>query len=212
MDQSLRRRVRAGDHAAFAELFDGEAGAIYRYALRVSADRTTAEEVVSQTFLEAWRLRRRVRPDGDALRPWLFGIAVNVLRNALRAERRRARAYARLPLPAPARDVAEQAAELAREQEELGAAQRALAALRPREREVVALCIWSQLSYADAAHALGVPVGTVRSRLSRARARLQCLAREELQAASARVEPPQESGQSCGVHTHVGRPLQERES
>ncbi|GAA1596808.1 hypothetical protein GCM10009678_93360 [Actinomadura kijaniata] len=61
---------------------------VYRYAVRVTGDWATAEDIVSLTFLEAWRLRARIRPEGESLRPWLLGIATNVLRNAARSARR----------------------------------------------------------------------------------------------------------------------------
>lgn len=167
MEDSFRARVRAGDADAFGALFDEHARAIYRYACRMTGDPATAEDVVGQTFLEAWRLRRSVRAEGDSLEPWLYGIAINVLRNAKRSARRYRGAPSRMPDPEPAPDHAEQFALLAQEREELRAARAALLALKPAEREVVALCVWSGLSYAQAAEALGVPVGTVRSRLSR---------------------------------------------
>lgn len=108
MELSLRDRIRAGDPAAFAELFGAHARAVYGHAARLSADRGTAEDVVSLTFLEAWRLREKLRPeaeappdadasDADGLRPWLYGIATNVLRNTRRAARRHSAALARLP-------------------------------------------------------------------------------------------------------------------
>jgi RNA polymerase sigma-70 factor (ECF subfamily) len=75
----------------------------------------------------------------------------------------------------------------------------------------VALCIWSGLSYVEAAEALGVPVGTVRSRLSRARTRLQELAREELRALRGSVELQVAGGQVQGVSTPLARPSEEEE-
>ncbi|MEU2631255.1 sigma-70 region 4 domain-containing protein, partial [Kitasatospora sp. NPDC007106] len=80
----------------------------------------------------------------------------------------------------------------------LAATRRALAGLRRGEREVFALCVWSGLDYAAAAEALGVPVGTVRSRLSRARTRLRGLAEEELAAVRRGAEPSGRSGQVRG--------------
>ncbi|NGO07050.1 RNA polymerase sigma factor [Streptomyces sp. HC44] len=91
MELSLRARIRAGDPQAFAELFGAHARAVYSHAARLTGDRGIAEDVVSLTFLEAWRLREKLRPDapepeeGDGLRPWLYGIATNVLRNTRRA-------------------------------------------------------------------------------------------------------------------------------
>jgi RNA polymerase sigma-70 factor, ECF subfamily len=78
VDANLRARVRASDPDAFAALFDDHAQAAYRYAAGLSGNWSAAEEVVSLTFLEAWRLRRTIRPEGGSLRPWLLGIAVTV--------------------------------------------------------------------------------------------------------------------------------------
>ncbi|MEU9387176.1 sigma factor, partial [Streptomyces sp. NPDC048279] len=84
MDYSLHTRIRAGDSEAFRELFRDHARLVHRHAVRVTGDWSVAEEIVSLTFLEAWRLRTRLRDEGDGPRPWLMGIAVNVLRNTTR--------------------------------------------------------------------------------------------------------------------------------
>ena len=211
MEDSFRARVRAGDADAFGVLFDDHARVIHRYAYRVTGDSTAAEDVVAQTFLEAWRLRRKVRAEGGSLEPWLYGIANNVLRNARRSTRRYRTALGRIPEPQPAPDHADELMRRAGEQEELAAARAALRALRPAEREVVALCVWSGLSYADAAEALDVPVGTIRSRLSRAKARLQSLARSELVAIRGTTELQAVSGQGEGVRSTVPGPAKETE-
>ena len=210
MEDSFRARVREGDADAFGILFDDYARAIYRYSYRATGDATGAEDVVAQTFLEAWRLRKRVRPEGGSLGPWLYGIATNVLRNARRSERRYRAALSRIPDPEPTPDHADDLAQRAREQEELAAAQAALRALRPAEREVVALCVWEGLSYVQAAEAIGVPVGTIRSRLSRAKSRLQGLARNELLAGSA-TELPAVSGQGGSDSNRAAGSGNERE-
>ncbi|RSO02701.1 hypothetical protein DMH26_13170 [Streptomyces sp. WAC 05379] len=187
VDLSPRARIRAGDPEAFAELFVAHAQALYGHASRLTADRAAAEDVVSLTFLEAWRLRERLRPDdqdGDGLRPWLYGIATNVLRNTRRAARRHGAALARLPdrradagtVP----DFADEVVGRMADAERLAAARAALERLRRPEREVFALCVWSGLSYAAAAEALGVTPASVRSRLARARQKLRRLAEEEL--------------------------------
>jgi hypothetical protein len=77
MEPSLRCRVRDGDPAAFGVLFDEHSRVVYSLAFRLTGSWQEAEEVVSLTFLEAWRLRARVEPDGESLRPWLIGVAVN---------------------------------------------------------------------------------------------------------------------------------------
>jgi len=103
MELSQRARVRAGDKDAFGELFAEHARAVYNHAFRLTGDWSTAEEVVSLAFLEAWRLRGPVRPEGDSLLPWLLGIAVNVARNVARSARRHRAAMSRLPPSSPAK-------------------------------------------------------------------------------------------------------------
>ncbi|MFF5299213.1 RNA polymerase sigma factor [Streptomyces sp. NPDC013161] len=168
----LRKRIRAGDHDAFGELFDAYARSVYNHAFRLTGDWAQAEDIVSLTFLDAWRLRGKVDEEGGSLRPWLLGIATNVTRNTRRAARRHAAAVSRLPRDEVERDFADEVAARLDDTAELALVRAALATLRRAEREVLALCVWSGLDYQAAAEALGVPVGTVRSRLSRARAKL----------------------------------------
>ncbi|WP_416973489.1 RNA polymerase sigma factor [Streptomyces sp. 4F14] len=172
MDTNLRRRIRAGDHDAFGDLFDACARSVYNHAFRLTGDWAGAEDIVSLTFLEAWRLRESLDAEGGSLRPWLLGIATNVTRNTRRAVRRHAAALSRLPRGEPVRDFADEIAGRIDDAAQLALVQEALRRLRRPEREVLALCVWSGLDYATAAEALGVPVGTVRSRLSRARKKL----------------------------------------
>ncbi|MGC4759231.1 RNA polymerase sigma factor [Micromonospora sp. 050-3] len=176
MESSLRARVRAGDPGAFAELFDTYARSVYNHAFRLTADWATAEDVMAATYLQAWRSRQRVTEEGGSLRPWLLGIATNEARNHTRSNRRYRRVAAALlasdfTLP----DHADEVAGRLDDSRRIAAAIDALARLRRPEREVLTLCLWEGLDYESAAEALGVPVGTVRSRLSRARARLRTL-------------------------------------
>ncbi|MFJ8044952.1 RNA polymerase sigma factor [Kitasatospora sp. NPDC096147] len=204
MELSLRARLRAGDQGAFGRLFDENAQGVYGYAVRTLGDWAAAEDVVSLTFLEAWRLRGKLDVDGGPVRPWLFGIATNVLRNTTRAGRRHRTAMARLPERGVVPDFADELVARLDDGARLAAAKRALERLRRREREVFQLCVLAGLDYASAAEALGVPVGTVRSRLSRARARLRELAAAELtepqrgagQVGSDRVEAVRSEGKS----------------
>ena len=172
VDTNLRHRIRAGDHDAFGELFDAYARSVYNHAFRLTGNWAQAEDIVSLTFLDAWRLRGTVDEEGGSLRPWLLGIATNVTRNTRRAARRHAAAVSRLPPAEAERDFADEVAARLDDAAELALVQTALTTLRRAEREVLALCVWSGLDYRAAAEALGVPVGTVRSRLSRARAKL----------------------------------------
>ncbi|MCX4545954.1 RNA polymerase sigma factor [Streptomyces sp. NBC_01565] len=202
MDYSLHARIRAGDPEAFRELFRDHAQLVHRHAVRATGDWALAEDVVSLTYLEAWRLREKLRDEGESPRPWLMGIAVNVLRNTTRAARRHQRALGRLPVRDTVPDFADELVARLADAEQLAAAQRALRALRRGEREVFTLCVWSGLGYAEAAAALGVPVGTVRSRLSRARKRLRGLAEKELARTG---EPLPGSGQVQGGRTTAAR-------
>ncbi|MET9993076.1 RNA polymerase sigma factor [Streptomyces mutabilis] len=198
MDTNLRKRVRAGDHDAFGDLFDAYARSVYNHAFRLTGDWAGAEDVVSLTFLDAWRLRERVDEEGGSLRPWLLGIATNVTRNTRRAARRHAAAVARLPRDGSVRDFADEVAGRVDDTAQLALVRTALARLRRAEREVLALCVWSGLDYRAAADALGVPVGTVRSRLSRARTKL-----------AKYTEPPEERGQLRGDRGPAVRPITE---
>ncbi|MER8236949.1 sigma-70 family RNA polymerase sigma factor [Streptomyces sp. NPDC094049] len=178
----MRDRFRAGDPSALGEAYDEHARVLYHYAHRVCGDRAAAEDVVSATFLEAWRCRGKVHADGGSLRPWLLGIATNVMRGAAREARRRDAALARLPERGVLPDFADDVLARMTDGEQVRAARAALGKLRRREREVFTLVVWAGLDYAAAGEALGVPVGTVRSRLSRARERLRKLAEAELRA------------------------------
>jgi RNA polymerase sigma factor (sigma-70 family) len=171
-DADLWGRSRAGDRDAFGALFERYATLIYNYCFRRVGSWSTAEDLLSVVFLEAWRRREKELPP-DKVLPWLYGIATNVVRNQRRSERRFAAALKRMPTVEPTPDFAERAAERLDDERQMQQALSLLGKLHPRERDVFALCSWMELSYEDAAAALGVRVGTVRSRLSRARTHLQ---------------------------------------
>ncbi len=135
-----------------------------------------AEDLTSAVFLEAWRRRGEVRFSGDSVLPWLLGVANNATRNAQRTLRRHSALLAKLPPPGEEGDIAADAAERVDSERLARHLLCAMAGLRRTEREVLALCDWAGLSYSEAAVALGVPEGTVRSRLSRARQHLRDLA------------------------------------
>lgn len=160
---------RAAFDAVYAEHVDG----IFTLAHRLTGNWATAEDVTSETFLVVWRSRALVADDDRPLKPWLWGIATHQAMNARRSRRRVAAFLARRQRGDVVPDFADEAVERLDDAEVLAQAARAIAALRRPEAEVLALCVWSGLTYAEAADALGVPVGTVRSRLSRARARLR---------------------------------------
>lgn len=187
-ENDVRRRVREGDREAFAQLYEEYARAVYNHGLRLTGDWSTAEEIMSETFLAAWRTRARVQEDGGSLLPWLLGIATHKADNARRSVRRRQLFLARQPRPSEVADFAPEMAGRIDDARRLRAVQAALGRLRRQEREVLALCVWSGLDYQQTAEALGIAVGTVRSRLSRARRKLARLADENLEPRSARGE------------------------
>lgn len=171
-DASLWAEARAGDPDAVALLFRRHSKAIYNYLFRSTANWATAEDLLSTVFLEAWRRRDKELAEGAVL-PWLYGIATNVLRNSRRSERRFRSALRRLPQSGPEPDFSQLAEERVDDERRMRQALSLLHQLPRREQEVFVLCAWMELSYDDAALALELPIGTVRSRLSRARARLR---------------------------------------
>ncbi|SED81496.1 RNA polymerase sigma factor [Streptomyces sp. TLI_105] len=202
----MRDRFRAGDPTALGEAYDEHARVLYHYAYRVCGDRAAAEDVVSAAFLEAWRCRGKVHADGGSLRPWLLGIATNIMRGAAREARRRDAALARIPERGVLPDFADDVLARMTDGEQIRAARAALGRLRRREREVFTLVVWAGLDYAAAGEALGIPVGTVRSRLSRARERLRKLAEAELRAARRRERSAAAAVRSAGRPAPGGAP------
>ncbi|MDX3641607.1 RNA polymerase sigma factor [Streptomyces sp. MB09-02B] len=174
-DASVIARSR-DEPEAFAALFDRHADAVHRYAARRLGGEV-ADDLVAETFTTAFQQRHRYDPargTGVDARPWLFGIATNLVGRHRRAEARRFKAMARVPAPAdhdePLADRAADRVVARAVRRELAAA---LAALPARHRDVLLLVAWADLSYGEAAQALGIPVGTVRSRLHRARGKLR---------------------------------------
>jgi RNA polymerase sigma-70 factor (ECF subfamily) len=171
-DSTLWSRARSGDRAAFGTLFERHANEIYNFCFRRVGDWSTAEDLLSIVFLEAWRRRGKDLPPGKVL-PWLYGIAANVTRNQRRSQRRYAAALRRMPASPADPSFAELADALLDDERQMQHMRVLVQGLPKHEQDVFALCGWSELSYEDAAVALDVPIGTVRSRLSRARARLR---------------------------------------
>ena len=171
-DSVLWTRSARGDADAFTMLFERYAGEIYNYCFRRIGEWSAAEDALSIVFLEAWRRRAKELPPGKVL-PWLYGIATNVVRNRRRSERRYRAALSRVPAPPSEPDIGEDVLARLDDERRIGPALELLAKLPRDQQDVFVLCAWTQLSYEDAAFALDAPVGTVRSRLSRARALLQ---------------------------------------
>jgi RNA polymerase sigma-70 factor (ECF subfamily) len=189
-DRVLWRRARDGESAAFGVLFERHATRIYNYCFRRTGDWALAEDLTSATFLLAWRGRHRDTLRADSALPLLFGIATNVLRNRRRSLKRGREAFERLPLARTEEaDFAEDAAARLDDRAAMRRLLEVFGRLPRREQDVVALCDWSGLSYEDTASALGIPIGTVRSRLARGRRRMRELAAASGPEAEADIVP-----------------------
>ena len=167
-----RELLRQADPAAFGTLFERHGRAVYNYCFRRTADWAAAEDLTSVVFLEAWRKRKELRLHGDTLLPWLYGVATNVLRNRGRSLKRYRAALDHLTVEHEA-DFADDVAGRIGDEQQMRHVLATFRLLPKRDQDVLALCVWSELSYEEAAVALDLPVGTVRSRLSRARSRLR---------------------------------------
>jgi RNA polymerase sigma factor (sigma-70 family) len=170
-DQVLWAAAVAGDADAFGLLFDRYADVVYRYALARLRNIDLAEEVVATVFSEAWRQRARIELRHGSLRPWLLGVARNQA-NRTWAQQAREQRRDRLAEAGVVADHAGAVAGRIDAQSELATVLDALAALPDAPRETLILHVWGELSHDEVATELGISVGTVKSRLSRARSRL----------------------------------------
>jgi RNA polymerase sigma-70 factor, ECF subfamily len=162
MDQEVADR-RERFEAVYRELYAPICG----YALRRIRDPEDAAEVIAETFATLWR-RFDACPQGDELRPWMFGVARRVIANQRRGERRRTALGERL-----AASVDRTACESAGPQEATSSFAHAFATLKESDRELLSLVAWEGLTTKEMAIALGTNRATVRLRLHRARKRLQ---------------------------------------
>lgn len=157
--------------SAFEAVFDRHFAAVHRFVRR-RVGLALADDVASETFVRAFASRARFDTSRGSALPWLLGIAVNLVARHYRTEERQLRAYARTGVDAALgeEDAADSRLDAAAFKLRLAAA---LAELRAEERDALLLYAWAELGYDEIAEALGIPVGTVRSRLSRARAHVR---------------------------------------
>jgi RNA polymerase sigma factor (sigma-70 family) len=174
-DQVLWERARGGDAEAFGDLYETYARTVRGYCLWRTGSTQVAEDATATVFLEAWHKRERLRLTTDTAAPLLLGIANNVMRHQWRSLRRHRDAIERIKGGSTADLNGDPEAEVMSKLEALRRvreAGEAIRALPRREQEVLALIAWGELTYEETAEALEIPVGTVRSRLARARWRL----------------------------------------
>lgn len=153
-----------GDGEAFGRVFDRHHARVQRHSRRLVDLAADADDVVAIAFLEAWRRRASVRLVEGSVLPWLLRTATNAAANVRRGQRRHRALLARLPAPDPAPDHADSVGD--------GELVAALRRMSLADRQVITLCVLEGLSEREVAMVLGVPPGTVKSRLSRARVRL----------------------------------------
>ena len=171
-EPAVLERVRDGDADAFGALFDLHHDRVFRQALRMTASLHDAEDVTAVVFLEAWRRRDAMREVNGSVIAWLLVMTNFVFRNYARASRRYREGLQQLPPPEHAPDHASAVDDRIDRDARRAAMRSALAQLPKRDQDILTLCVLEELSTAEAAAALGVAAGTVKSRLSRAKARL----------------------------------------
>jgi RNA polymerase sigma factor (sigma-70 family) len=157
-------RDSVSDPATFSSLYERHLRAVANYVARRAGPELT-EDLTAEVFVRAFRGRAVFRDEHGSALPWLLGIANNLIADHRRAERRRLEALQRLAM---ARPVLPETGLGALAPDLVGELLRLPAA----DRDTLLLVVWGELSYAEAAAALGVPVGTIRSRIARARHRL----------------------------------------
>ncbi|HWB87291.1 MAG TPA: RNA polymerase sigma factor [Bryobacteraceae bacterium] len=168
-DEDLLLRMRSGDEQAFLTLYRKRQGAIYRFALHMSGSPAAAEDVTQEVFLALIREECGYDPERGTLSSYLFGIARNLVLRNLERDR------SDVPLDSepdsflPELAIAADALVDLTRKEGLEALRRAVLSLPRRYREVVILCDLQEMDYTEAASVVGCPIGTVRSRLHRAR-------------------------------------------
>ncbi|MDX8055409.1 sigma-70 family RNA polymerase sigma factor [Lentzea sp. BCCO 10_0798] len=177
-DTRLWEQIAKGDHAAFTELFERHAEAVWNYAYRLTASWSQAEDLLSATFLTAWRKRGDAQLVRDSALPWLYTVTANRARTEWRASRRALRLVTKLT-PQDERDHADEVAARTDAQRRLVQVVAAIAKLPASEREIAQLCLLGDVSTADAAALLGITESSVRARVSRTRARLRDLTPED---------------------------------
>ena len=167
-DDVLLARVAGGDAAALAALYRRYGSRLFGFLQRYAGDRMVAEEILQDTLLAVWRSAPRYA-GRSGVRTWLFGIARRQAHNRLRVQEPQ-----QLPLDDVAgwADPAPGPAEWAIANAQGAAIAEAFDALAPQQREVLALAFAARMPHGEIAEVLGVPVGTVKSRLHHARAAL----------------------------------------
>jgi RNA polymerase sigma-70 factor (ECF subfamily) len=178
MERALVERARSGDRAAFDSLVRSQVDAVYRTSLAILGNQADAADATQETFVSAWCHRDALR-DPEAFDAWLARISLNACRQQLRRRGRTRVREIRLLDPEDEREPASTNRALDDRTADADVFDRAFARLSVDDRAVLVLHHLQERSVAEIAAALGAPAGTVKSRLSRARAALEsALAKE----------------------------------
>ncbi len=171
-DGDLLKGMKAGDEACFLALYRRHQAAVYRFALHMTGSLALAEEVTQEVFMTLIRAQGRYDPNRGSLRSFLFGVSRNCVLRTLERERKPVFSMDELDLEsmAPA-DTTDLAGEL-ESNDIVERVRKAVQTLPAAYRDTVVLCGLNEMTYEEAASVLGCAVGTVRSRLHRARALL----------------------------------------
>ena len=179
-DKQLLGRIQKGDENAFVDLFRRRNGGVYRFALAICGRRDWAEEIVQEVFVALMNSAQTLDPEKGSMQSWLYSVARNQTRKRLEKESRYV-AFAQdtegFDLP-EALSTQESVLDALTHRERLDALDEAIAELPSPFREVLVLCDLEEANYDVAAGLLECPVGTIRSRLSRARAMLAAKLRD----------------------------------
>lgn len=172
-DAVLWQRAASGNKAAFGELFERHAQAVWNHAYRLTGSWSVAEDLTSITFMTAWRKLRDITLVRDSALPWLYAVAGNLARTEFRRSGRFSRMLRRVPTQESVEDHAESVADKVDGEGRMRTVLAAVDKLAKSERQAVELCLIGELSIAEAAELLGIEEVSIRSRISRARAKLR---------------------------------------
>ncbi len=172
LDDATVLKASGREPERFAEIFHRYFTEIHRYVARLLGP-DAADDIAAETFLAAFRKREKFDPARGSVRPWLYGMATNLVGSHRRAQLRYFAALARTPAIGAVEDHGELVADQLTASSQRAALAVALAELQATDRDVLLLIALADFSYRDVAEALSIPEGTVASRLNRARTKLR---------------------------------------
>lgn len=172
MEKELIRQIKAGDTEAYGQLVRAYQKQVYALCLRMVGDPGEAEDLTQEAFVKSWQGLEYYRYEA-AFSTWLYRLTTNLCLDHLRRRKRQAALTAAWDEEAEYRDTALTPEEACLRREAYGELDAAMAALSPEDRALLVLRVVRELSYEEIAADLNIPVGTVKSRLSRARMRLK---------------------------------------